>query len=220
MRPPEFMAGKGRWPAVMLDRSAVLAGTSGQWPCVGWSSGFGRAARRTVRGRQQPARRHRPRPALQPAHRRPPPLWPWPARTGPVGPATVPAAHCPHDGFHAAAVPERHRRPAPLTTAPEPRLASRPGPRIPRPRCAAPSVSATAPAGHPHPRRPRPPRSTTSARRTRRSRIDANGIVALPPKTGTRMRCTRPAAATAGQLAPASTAAVGRSPCRDRVRPP
>jgi hypothetical protein len=44
---------------------------------------------------------HYPGPRLPAQNRRPRP--------------SAPAARCPHDGFHSAAVPERHRRPAPLT---------------------------------------------------------------------------------------------------------
>ena len=114
--------------------------------------GFGRVDRRH-RLRPAAARLSSPSEARSSARaRRPPPPGPAAARTGPGAPVTVPgrAPRC-MTAFHAAAVAERHRRPAPPATAPQPRLASRPGPRIPQPRSAAPPVPATAPAGHPHP---------------------------------------------------------------------
>jgi len=80
-------------------------------------------------------------------HRRGPRL-PAPARR-PRPPAQ--AVHRPHDGLVQPRFRSATRRPPPPVTAPEPRLASRPGHQIPRPRSAAPSVPATAPAGHPPP---------------------------------------------------------------------
>jgi hypothetical protein len=70
-------------------------------------------------------------------------------------------------GFRTIAVPEHHRRRRPLTTAPEPRLASRPSPRILPPRSAAPSARANSTRQQPAAPRTPLPRSTTATRRTR-----------------------------------------------------